>query len=136
MNFIWYLIIGFFLLDLIILLFLVYLRFQKKISVGDLKFFQVRWIRLQSIVSQDPRFVVLEADKLFDRALGLHGYQGSLADKLRQAESRFHDVQSVWSAHKLRNLIAHEVDHTVSPAEAKRALTAFKLGLRDLDIQV
>ncbi len=120
----------------ILLIVVVFLFFRKKnrFSDKDIRFFRDRFFRLEGIVNKDPRFVILEADKLFDRVLGMCGYEGSLAEKIRRAEKTFHDVQGIWRAHKLRNFVAHEVDATVSVTDARNALRAFKRAFRDLGI--
>ncbi|MEK7545268.1 MAG: hypothetical protein AAB551_04010 [Patescibacteria group bacterium] len=128
-------IIGVF-VAVIVLLGVCFFFFRKKVrfSEKDIGFFRDRFVRLEAIVHQDPRFVVMEADKLFDRILGMSGYEGSLAEKMRRAEKNFHDVQGMWRAHKLRNFIAHEVDASISVVDARNALRAFKRAFRDLGI--
>ena len=63
---------------------------------------------------------------MVDNLLGALGYQGSFADKLKKAGPRFQNLDALWSAHKLRNRIAHEVGIHVQPKEAERALRAFE----------
>jgi hypothetical protein len=81
---------------------------------------------------QSPTLKILEADKVLDHALKLLGFSGSLGDKLKQAGPRFRNLNEVWSAHKLRNTLAHELQRTPSPEEVKRAMDAFKGALKDL----
>ncbi len=81
---------------------------------------------------QSDTLKVMEADKVLDKALKLLGFQGSLGDKLKQAGPRFRDVNAVWSAHKLRNRLAHELNSSPTPDETKRAMAAFKAALKDL----
>ena len=66
-----------------------------------------------------------------DYALKKHGFEGSLGEKLKKAGPRFNDLNAVWSAHKLRNRIAHELSE-INKEEAKRALKQFKRALNDL----
>ncbi len=53
------------------------------------------------------RMGILEADNLLDELLLDRGYQGiTMADKLKQAN--FNTIDLAWSAHKMRNRIAHD----------------------------
>lgn len=129
--------VGLFLIiDFCIIFYIFVIKKKQKFSGKDFRFFRDRFVRLESLVVQDPRFVILEADKLFDRALGMRGYHGSLADKMRTAETLFHDVQGLWKAHKLRNFIAHEVDSSVSSSDARTALRSFKRAFRDIGLSL
>jgi hypothetical protein len=74
---------------------------------------------------------VSTADKLLDAALKAHGFGGgSFADRLRAAEGRFSPstYQSIWSAHKLRNRLAHEIGVDVDYREAVVAVQALRSG--------
>jgi hypothetical protein len=75
---------------------------------------------------------IIEADKALDLALRLAGYSGSLGEKLKSAGARFSDLDAVWSAHKLRNRLAHEAHATVDAREADAAMRALKRGIEDL----
>lgn len=53
------------------------------------------------------RIGILEADNLLDDLLSDRGYMGlTMADKLKQAN--FNTIDLAWSAHKVRNRIAHD----------------------------
>lgn len=115
-------------------LFVVFYRKKKVFSEKDIRFFRDRWARLDNIVSQDPRFVILEVDKLLDRLLTLRGYDGTLGEKLRKSEHLFSDIHGIWRAHKMRNFVAHEIDHSVSVGDARTCLRTAKIAFRDLGI--
>jgi len=68
---------------------------------------------------------VLEAEKVCDAVLKALGYQGTFAEKLQVAGPRLTHVEELWSAHKLRNRIAHELNCRVSDTESRRAVQAF-----------
>ena len=51
---------------------------------------------------------------------------------MKAAKKTWTNANHVWSAHKLRNKIAHETNVRVSFDETRRALAAFKQGLKDL----
>lgn len=74
----------------------------------------------------DPVRRVMEAEKVADRLLSALGFSGSFADKLKAASARFGKMESVWSAHKLRNRLAHEPGATIGEKEATNALAAFE----------
>lgn len=76
---------------------------------------------------------VINADKLLDRALNEMGTPGkTMADRLKRVTNRFEKPNAVWSAHKLRNQIAHEDDFEVDFNQANRALAAIRQALKDL----
>ncbi len=74
-----------------------------------------------------------DADKLLDYVLKGIGMPGeTLADRLRRAESRLSDKNSVWRAHKLRNSLAHDVGFDLVSSQAREALADFRRALVDL----
>ena len=115
----------------LILLAFVFLKLRKRgLSKGDRKKVLKMWRRLDEIEDRARR--VLEADSIFDKALGMLGYTGSIADKLKAAGPRIENLNSVWSAHKLRNQIAHEPGMQVSNSASDRALSVFKKAIDSL----
>jgi len=47
-------------------------------------------------------------------------------------QTKWSNANNVWTAHKLRNQIAHEPDVRLDYDGARRALTAFKQALKDI----
>lgn len=119
---------------LILLELLLILRRSRQISARDVAFIQNEWNAIETKFKNDPKHAVLEADKLLDFTLKRRGFSGSMGDKLKKAGDFFSDINSVWSAHKLRNRIAHEVGFEVTREEATRAHNAFQQALSDLGI--
>jgi len=79
------------------------------------------------------QLAVVNADKLLDKAMRDLGYRGqTMGVRLKAHPQSFSNINAIWSAHKLRNRIAHENNLTVSPEEARRALHDLKRGLTDL----
>ncbi|MDD4351772.1 MAG: hypothetical protein PHU71_02205 [Candidatus Gracilibacteria bacterium] len=120
---------------IILLMLLIILKkafWKKKFSPADLQFFRKKWEQLTLESEKNPKIVVLEADKLLDHALSKLGKSGNLGDKLKKHSSLFSDLNGLWSAHKLRNRIAHELDYEPAAQEGKRALQQFKRALKDL----
>lgn len=76
---------------------------------------------------------VLNADKLLDQALRERGFKGStMGERMKSAKSSWTNANHVWSAHKLRNQIAHETNVRISFDDTRRALAAFKQALKDV----
>jgi hypothetical protein len=97
-----------------------------------------RWQAIQSMQSgggNNLRQAVLEADKLLDYCFKNMGYPGeNMADRLKSAQSQLSDKNSVWDAHKLRNVLAHEIDYDLVVSQAKAAILSFEQALKDLGV--
>ena len=105
------------------------MRSSKQFSSKDLKYIELHWGRI--VDDQDPKHAVMDADKLLDYALKAKGFEGSLGEKLKAAGPRFSDLNGIWSAHNLRNRVAHELGD-ISKGDSMRALKSFKRALNDL----
>ena len=77
---------------------------------------------------------IVDADKLLDKALRESGVQGkTMGERLKKCgKEKFSNLNSVWSAHKIRNQIAHEPRFSVSYEQSKRALGIYRQALKDL----
>lgn len=95
---------------------------------------QWRGIELQAQDGATGRsLAIINADKLLDKAMQDLGYKGqSMGERLKRHPQQFQDINAIWSAHKLRNKIAHEHNFHLSDLEAARALEQLKTGLRNL----
>lgn len=112
--------------------FLILLRRRRKsLSNEQLQYIKAHWIRIIDSFDSHSEQAVMDADKLLDYALKCYGYEGHLGEKLKVAKGRFSDLDGVWSAHKLRNTLAHELVQ-LSKDDGRRALRQFKQGLNDL----
>ena len=103
----------------------------------DVEKYRVRWLDIEQSVVKDhePSYhmAILNADKLVDQALRDRGYRGqTMGDRLKATRGQLSHREELWSAHKLRNRIAHEPDVRVNYNQARRALNAFKHTLKDL----
>lgn len=106
----------------------------KKLNVEK---YRVRWMDIEKQFKKDDpsnyQMVILNADKLLGHALKERGVKGeTMGERMKMSKDVFSDNNAVWTAHKLRNRIAHEPDVSVSYAQARRALVAFKRALKDL----
>lgn len=109
----------------------------KKGGALDVDKYRSRWLTIEQSVQKDnePSYhlAIMNADKLLDQALRDHGTKGqTMGDRMKFAKERWSDRNGVWTAHKLRNRIAHETDVRVSYAETRSALSGFKQALKDL----
>ena len=103
----------------------------------DVEEYQTRWLKIENgLIKTEPRsyaIAILEADKLLDRAMREMGITGkTMGERLKHADRRFSDINSVWRAHKLRNQLAHESDFELSYVTTTQALTSFRRALKDL----
>ena len=130
MDFFWIILLVFVLVDIFLLVCVLYYRRRRRSF--DRAFFSQQWRRI--LLEKDLSKAVMEADKLLDIVLKRMGYRGTLGEKLRKGGKLFHHIDDVWFAHKLRNRIAHELDHRPSVGELKRALKIFEQAFSDLGL--
>lgn len=103
----------------------------------DVDKYRSKWMTIeQSLSRDDPSshvLCVLNADKLLDQALKERGTNGeTMGERMKAEKATWSNANAVWSAHKLRNQIAHEADAKVNYDDTRRALSAFKQGLKDI----
>ena len=98
--------------------------------------YQADWLKIEGSISDDHNaqsMAILNADKLLDKALKEKGFKGeTMGERLGAASRSLSACDSVWAAHKLRNIIAHDPDVKLNPQLTRRVLEAFKVGLKDL----
>lgn len=99
--------------------------------------YHVAWLGIEQQLKRndDSSFylTILNADKLVDQALRERGFKGeTMGERMKMAKGSWTNANHVWSAHKLRNRIAHETNVRVSFDETRRALASFKQALKDL----
>ena len=93
--------------------------------------FRTKWMQIERSLSTTDEgantLAILNADKLLDHALKAQGFGGeTMGERLKAASSQLKNRNAVWTAHKLRNRIAHESDVKISPNATRQALKAFK----------
>lgn len=109
---------------------------KKRLSAREMAKVRELWAEVSDLVEKHPEQAILKADKLLDFVLKSSGYKGSLGEKMKAARPVFRDNNGIWSAHKLRNCIAHEIDAKITSVQAKSALKAFKKALYDLGVNL
>lgn len=113
------------------------ITFGKHGSSLDVEKYRVKWLTIEQSIVKDQEasyhMAILNADKLVDQALRDRRYPGNtMGDRLKSTRGNLSRRDDLWSAHKLRNRIAHETDVRVNYNQARRALSAFKQTLKDL----
>ncbi|MEP7204738.1 MAG: hypothetical protein ABI716_00915 [Candidatus Saccharibacteria bacterium] len=103
----------------------------------DVNRYRAKWLAIEHQLKRDEpssrHLVVLNADKLLDQALKERGVKGTtMGERLKSSSQLYSNRNNVWSAHKLRNQIAHESDVEVSHDAARQALQGFKQALKDV----
>jgi hypothetical protein len=115
-------------------------RSKGKFSGKDQQYIYSHWYRILDSFKHDPRHAIMDADKLLDYCLRKRGGgrfdKMSLGEKLKKSEGYFSDLNGVWSAHKVRNKIAHELNLKLSERDAKIAISQFKKALKDLGAEL
>lgn len=125
-------VLAFIIVDVIIVVYVVYRRSRKKLSKRIINEIRDSW--KQIIRQKDKRHAVMDADKLLDHTLAQMGLTGSLGAKLKKSPNLFKDINIIWSAHKIRNNIAHQMNYQVSERTYKSSMLAFKQAFQDLKI--
>jgi hypothetical protein len=103
----------------------------------DVNKYRSQWLSIESQLKRENpasyHLTVLNADKLLDKALRERGYKGeTMGERMKVAKDVWSNANAVWSAHKLRNHIAHETDAQVTYEDARLALAGFKQALKDV----
>lgn len=132
--------IGIFLIAILAiagLLLLVIFLSKKGPAQLDVDKYRKRWLTIEQSLQRDNasscHLAILNADKLLDQALKERGVKGdTMGARMKNQQTTWTNANAVWSAHKLRNQVAHEADINVSYDTARYALAGFKQGLKDL----
>lgn len=80
---------------------------------------------------------LIEADKLLDYVMIQKGFSGeTMGDRLKSGGGAFSNLNAIWGAHKLRNQMAHDIEHDMVPEQFKQAIATLGQGIRDLGVTV
>lgn len=106
-------------------------------SALDVNKYRSRWMTIEQGLKRDETssypMSILNADTLLDHALKDKGIQGqTMGERMKKMQQKWSNANNVWSAHKLRNQIAHEPDVKIDYDSARRTLMAFKQALKDV----
>lgn len=99
--------------------------------------YQTDWLKIENSIQRGNinsyRLAILDADSLLDKALKESGVEGdTMGERLKKSNARFSNINQVWTAHKLRNHLAHNADARVNEVVLRRAVAIFKKSLREL----
>ncbi|MDR1197182.1 MAG: hypothetical protein LBL08_02830 [Candidatus Nomurabacteria bacterium] len=99
--------------------------------------FRAEWLKIENSIdnknSMTFQMAVLSADKLLDKAMRELGMIGeNMGDRLKNGKNRFSKIDAVWTAHKMRNRIAHETDVALNFLTLKKIMMIYKRALKDL----
>lgn len=81
---------------------------------------------LQRISQLSPQEQIMQYDTLLDHCLKHRGLTGSLGEKMQNFGKNFVNENAIWSAHKLRNKIAHEVGYSLNDREYQQGVRSFQ----------
>ena len=103
----------------------------------DAEAYRTKWLNIEQSFrpenEESHHMAILNADKLLDTALKERGFNGNtMGERMKSAQKVWSNANHVWTAHKLRNRVAHESDLRLNTDIARRALVAFKQALKDL----
>lgn len=110
----------------------------KPVNGLDIELITTRWGEIMAMQNHGGlglRNALMEADKLLDYVMQGKNFPGdNMGDRLKSMGHKFSDLNGIWTAHKLRNQIAHEVAIDIVPSQVQSALKAFRQGIVDLGI--
>ncbi|HPN67569.1 MAG TPA: hypothetical protein PLZ62_02850 [bacterium] len=101
--------------------------------------FEKYWQQVIKISNQDnpsaKKQAIIEADKVLDLIARSMVEGENLGDRLRKMEKIFYHrerYQQAWTAHKVRNKIAHEIDYNLSESEYSMVMSNYRKVFEDL----
>lgn len=103
----------------------------------DVDRYRTSWLQIerQLVRGEESSYhlVVLNADKLLDQALRQRGIKGTtMGERMKFAKDTWSNANAIWTAHKLRNRIAHEPNVKVEYDDTRRAMIAYRQALKDI----
>lgn len=130
-----FLLLGVLLLAVVLILFISFKG--KGASTLNREKYQAHWLAIENGISRDNlpacQLAIMNADKLVDMALRDCRYKGeNMGERMKSANAVWKNSNNIWTAHKVRNKLAHEPGATVSYELTLQTLSAFKQGLKDL----
>jgi hypothetical protein len=117
---------------------LIFLIERGKRKTGlDQEKYRSKWLEIENTfnINNETTFsmCIIRADSLLDHAMKEKDFIGdSMGERLKNGGHKFSSIDSVWTAHKIRNKIAHESDTKIDARVTRQALNTFKRALKDL----
>lgn len=96
---------------------------------------QVR-ARMQAMREPEWKLAIIEADKLLDELLRRMGHKGKdMGARLKRlGPEQLPNINDIWKAHKVRNLLSHDVNYHISFSEAQWVIHAYEDALKEFHI--
>lgn len=97
------------------------------------------WEKIVDLMSSDNpndwKLAVIEADKMLEQVVSTFAVPGdNLGEKMKNIErGDFINLDSAWTAHKVRNRIAHEHNFHLGQREAQTAIGNYEKVFREFD---
>ena len=114
-------------------------RRAKKLTSLEISRIKSGWQEIEKLVQlggpSNMRQAVIKADKLLEYALINQTGQDTLAAALKLSQKEFSSYEvydDTWKAHKLRNMVVHDLDHEPGYASLKRAVERFRVALEEV----
>lgn len=103
----------------------------------DVEKFRSKWLDIEnSFDMNNPAsyaMCIIKADTLLDLALKDLDVAGeTMGERLKNSEGKISKIDSVWTAHKIRNKLVHEHDTKINPRITRQIMNTFKRALKDL----
>ncbi len=100
-------------------------------------YYRSQWLTIESQLKKEDihsyTVCIINADKLLDQALKERAVSGeTMGERMKAFQSQWTNAQHIWAAHKIRNRIAHEAGVSLDYMQVRRALSAFRQGLKDV----
>ena len=91
--------------------------------------------KMNSVNPADWSVAIIQADAVLDQILKASGYIGdTMGDRLKQINhSEVTSIDEVWSAHRIRNRLAHGTSGPLSRREALEAIAGYEKAFRELN---
>ena len=92
-------------------------------------------LRLSKNDEANLRLALIEADNIFDDLLKQMRLPGeSMADRLKYIDSsQVSNIDEIWRAHKLRNVIVHNSDYPITKNEMEFGVGAYQKALKEME---
>jgi hypothetical protein len=99
-----------------------------------------RWVEDQVELGKpnNLKLAIIEADKIIDEVLkSLYPDEKELVQRLKLVQPKFSDRQvydDLWYAHKVRNIVVHELNYDLPSHEARNVLEKYKRAIEVLGV--
>ena len=99
-----------------------------------------KWVEIGQMMQEggpaNYRQAIMESDKLVDMVLRTKVPGDTMGERLKNARGLFHRTtyDRLWTAHKIRNKLAHEAEFEGLSSDAKMAVRNFEKALRELHV--